>query len=254
MKLQGFLLMLFILCILLTCYLGKKFKEGLRDKKDKKTKYSKQTDRQKGVHKIMDDVGKKKSVIRPRRQSPTKQDNNGIDGHRHGSENYHCTKYGNCKYCEQDGYSCHCKHGKHKEHCNNCDKEFSEIDKKYFNRNNYMLKTKMVPLVCPKGPYFKIMNDGVDGEGVDGVDGEGVDGVDGEDSCDDCDDYDNCLDSSGNRCDKKNKNSFFEMNTIPPPTSHMQPNTYPKPLLRPSQTPLGSPPSYVPMLNDFSKF
>lgn len=135
MKIRGFLL---ILSLLFISYLGKNIREGLEDEIEendvfkKQTKYSRHSERQKRcLNKILNDkMSDERPVRRPTRKP--KQCHNKKNKHKHNRHN-------KCKHLLPHHRRSH------------------ESDK-YFNDDNYMLKTKMVPPVSPKGPYIKVIN------------------------------------------------------------------------------------------------
>ena len=215
MKIRGFLL---ILSLLFICYLGKNMREGLQDEIEKndvfkkQTKYSRHTERQiRCLNKILNN---KKSHRRPHKH-PNRQ---------HGCHKPH--KYPN------KPHGCHNRHNKCKHLLPKHDSEYS--DKYFFNKHNYMLKTKMVPPVSPKGPYIKVVNENNKRHDSEKHDSGKIDN-----------DCANCNNSSESTYDNASAYSYHNMNNIPPPLTSqvLPPLTAPTSMFEPR-----------PMLATFSAF
>ena len=195
MKIRGFLL---ILSLLFICYLGKNYREGLQseiEKNDvfnKETKYARHTKRQKGcLSKILND--NKKHHRRPHRGP-----HRGPHRRPHRKPNYRPKHHNSCSNNHDDKhYKCRHLLPKHKP---------EDSDKYFFNKQNYMLKTKMVPPVSPKGPYIKVVNK--DNKRHHGGKHHG-----GNRIVNDC-----------SSCNNAPNNTFANMNHVPPPlTSNVLP-------------------------------
>lgn len=220
MKIRGFLL---ILSLLFICYLGENIQEGLHDEIDenyvfkKQTKYSRHKERQKRcLNKILNN---KKTDKRANRH-PNKQ---------HGCHNKN-NRHDKCKHLLPH----------HRKHENS--------DKYFFNKRNYMLKTKMVPPVSPKGPYIKVVNENNrrhnDDEGT-GKHDKGTGKHVSKPHSNSCKSCANCKNGLGFTCNKGDDYSFLNMNHVPPPlTANVPP---------PMSAPVGKF-EPRPMLSTFSAF
>ena len=230
MKIRGFLL---ILCLLFVCYLGQNYREGLQNEIEEndvfknETKYARHKERQKKcLDKIINNnnenykISNRKPTRKPSRR-PTRKPSKS-----------------RCSQKKPDKHD-KCKHllPRHR--------KLNISDKYFFNKNNYMLKTKMVPPVSPKGPYFKVVNennkrdDYDEGSGKRERDEIERDEIERDEierdeikrenkkyannqqsnnqQSENCKACANCKNGSGFTCDKAPNYSFANMNSVPPP-------------------------------------
>jgi hypothetical protein len=239
MKIRGFLL---ILSLMFICYLGKNMREGLHDEIEKndvfkkQTKYSRHTERQKRcLNKIFNNkMGDKRPSRRPTKNPRHCRNKN--NKHKHN-------RYNKCKHL-LPGH-----------------KKSKDSNKYFFNKDNYILKTKMVPPVSPKGPYIKVINKDNkrhdDDEGGGKHDNNKHDDINNKDASknnsDSCKACANCKNGLGFTCDKGGNYSFANMNHVPPPLTANVPPPLTANVPPPMTAPVGKY-APLPMLSSFSAF